>query len=179
MIFIESNAADVFADVVAVLEGVPGVLGRQQGPIQSAIHAGLTDQFDALGHGEPVPSTDGDTIAWDAISPLTEYIRQTRWNAFPESPILHVTGSLRQGLADGATYLYDHGREAILTYFPSVTQQDRIEQHEEGFEVTSPIAAGHHAPSRPMLFWGEELGEEMIRILERGIDNLARGRGFT
>jgi hypothetical protein len=179
MIVIESNANEVFADLLAVIKGIPSILGREQRNFQTAIHWGLTDQFDALGRGEPVPSTDGDFVAWDAISPLTEFIRSTKWHVSPGNPILQVTGSLRQGLTDGSTYIYDYGKESILSYFPSVTQADRIEKHEEGFEVTSPIAAGHRAPARPMLFWGEEMGQEIMRLLERGIDNLARSKGFT
>lgn len=177
MIAIESNANEVFTDILEIFRGIPGIVGKNQLNLQTAISWGLTEQFDALSYGEVVPS-DGDYIAWDAISPLTEFIRQTRWGVPPSNPILVVTGSLRRGLTDGTTYVYDYEKTAELTYLPSGDQEDRIRQHEEGFTVTSPIDAGHESPPRPMLFWSDRLADDIIAILERGIDNLAESRGF-
>ena len=177
MITFESNASEVFADLMAVLQGIPSVLGREQRNFQIAIGWGLTEQFDALSMGQAVPSGTG-LVAWDAISPLTEFIRHTRWGVPADNPILVVTGALRTGLGDGVTYVNDYGKQSSMTYFPSVTQADRIAMHEEGFEVISPISGGHHAPARPMMFWNDELAGEMSRILERGIDNLGHSRGF-
>lgn len=178
MIQFQSNAAEVFADILAVLDGIPRLLGREQRNLQTAFTWGLTEQFDALSNGEVVPVMDGDFVAWDAISPLTEFIRQTRWGIQPGNPILVVTGSLRRGLTDGTTFVYDYGKESLMTYLPSSDQEDRIEMHEKGFTVTDPISAGHEAPARPMLFWSERLGNDIIAILERGIDKLAESRGF-